>query len=114
MAAVRIVIESFAPYNGTTGFPIFLDCWKATIWIQVRNPNEVFFDDLDCAGMFATAGLECQSAPVVMGGMIRKGEPVNMNRTINVLPTAGGNLPDAITGYVIKEYFDPSLPDPVE
>ena len=113
MAAVRIVIEAFGPYSATTGFPVFLDCWRATFFLQVDGGGLIFVNGTDAASMFGAIARDPQTAPVVFGGMIRKGEPVNMNSTLQILPVAGGVLP-VMVGYVIKEYFDPSLPDPVE
>jgi hypothetical protein len=113
MGALRIELVNLGVNSGSTGFSIFLDCWKASIYLRgdsqfaLLNGNEI-------SQMIGTVGsLDELTAPFVLGGLVMDGKPVNMNFTLNFNQLGGIGL-GRFVGCVWKEYYDPSLPDPLK
>lgn len=112
MGAIRVEIISLA-VQSTTGaaFDVWLDCWRATIRIAPAR-GEWFVDGVPAAEAFLleSSGTGDGNSPIALGGLTVLGKPVNLNHTLRFTPDG---VAGPCNGVVVKEYWDPEMPDPI-
>ena len=113
MGALRIEIVTLGTNLGVPGFDLFLDCWKASLYVSLDSTTDVYLNGMDAGDMFGNGSNQSSiKAPVVFGGLVMDGKPVNMNATLRF--TGRNASITTLIGFLVKEYYDPSLPDPLK
>lgn len=112
MGAIRVEVVSLAVQSqALTAFPVWLDCWRATVRI-VAQRGQWFVDGVPAAETFLTDPSDANRAGdfFQLGGLVIDGVPRNLNHVLQFTPEAAT---EPCYGVVVKEYWDPQLPDPI-
>lgn len=114
MAAIRVnkPISLTRLSQERSPFSVFFDCWKASCMFFVSDTRQWAVNGVDIGAFsvnVAAAIPFTSGVPFTLGGMMRKGEPVNLCTQWDFTPLIAVNT---LCGFIIMEYFDEALRDP--